>query len=103
MALISFLFFQCKTAVDVDTCHVISNISCNCLPLFYEIENSLIQTLSFRDDVHSHFYHAKQPMVISFSTPPLIKTAILRWENFLKFRPMVHCGANFQRRQYRPG
>ena len=70
MALISFLFFQCKTAVDVDvdTCHVISNISYNCLPLFYEIENSLNQTLSFRDDVHSHFCHAKQPMVISFST-----------------------------------
>ena len=28
---------------------------------------------------------------------------ILMWENFLKFRPMVHCGANFRRRQYRPG
>ena len=37
-----------------------------------------------------------------FQLPPLIKTAILRWENFLKFRPMVHCGVNFQRRQYRP-
>ena len=27
MALISFLFFQCKTAFNVNTCHVISNIS----------------------------------------------------------------------------
>ena len=27
MALISFLFFQCKTAFNVNTCHVLSNIS----------------------------------------------------------------------------
>ena len=46
-----------------------SQTSHNCFPLFYEIENCLIQTLSFRDNVHSHFCHAKQPMVISFSTP----------------------------------
>ena len=33
MRLISFLFFQCKTAFNVNTCHVISNIS-QLLPLF---------------------------------------------------------------------
>ena len=35
MGLISFLFFQYKTALNVDTCHVISNItSHSCFPLF---------------------------------------------------------------------
>ena len=33
MGLISFLFFQCKTALNVNTCHVISNIS-QSFPLF---------------------------------------------------------------------
>ena len=33
MGLINFLFFQCKTAFNVTTCHLISNIS-QLLPLF---------------------------------------------------------------------
>ena len=33
MGLISFLFFQCKTAFNLNTCHVISNIS-QLFPLF---------------------------------------------------------------------
>ena len=34
MELISFLFFQCKTAFNVNTCHVISKASHSCFPLF---------------------------------------------------------------------
>ena len=51
MGVISFLFFQCKTAFNVNTCHVISNISHSCFPLFdvdhLEIANCSILTTVF--------------------------------------------------------
>ena len=104
MALISFLFCQCKTAFDVDTCHVISNIS--------QLLPSVLWNRKFSDSnivfqgqcpfpllpcktANGHFFFN--------SLPPSKLPDILRWENFLKFRPMVHCGANFRRRKYRPG
>ena len=104
MALISFLFCQCKIAFQVDTCHVISNIS--------QLLPSVVWNRKFSDSnivfqgqcpfpllpcktANGHFFFN--------SLPPSKLPDILRWENFLKFRPMVHCGANFQRRQYRPG
>ena len=50
MGLISFLFFQYKTAFNIDTCHVISNIS-QLLPLFdldrLEIANCSNLTIVF--------------------------------------------------------
>ena len=50
MGLISFLFFQCKTSFDVNTCHIISNIS-QLLPLFdadhLEIANCSNLTIVF--------------------------------------------------------
>ena len=50
MGLISFPFFQCKTAFNVGTCHVISNIS-SCFPLFdvdhMEIANCSNLTILF--------------------------------------------------------
>ena len=48
MGVIGFLFFQCKTAVNIDTCHVISNISK--LPFDtddLETANCSIKALSF--------------------------------------------------------
>ena len=52
MGLISFLFFQGKTAFNVNTCHVISNITFNsCFPLFdvdhLEIANCYNLTIVF--------------------------------------------------------
>ena len=43
--------------------------------------------LQVRDNVHSHLCHAKRPMAVSFltPTPPHLKTAIPKWENFPKF------------------
>ena len=50
MGLINFLFFQCKTAFNVSTCHVISNVS-QLLPLFdvghLEIANCSNLTIVF--------------------------------------------------------
>ena len=47
---VNFLFFQGKTAFNINTCHVISNIS-QLLPLFDvddpEIANCSIKALSF--------------------------------------------------------
>ena len=50
IGLINFLFFQCKAAFNVNTCHVISNIS-HLLPLFnvghLEIANCSNLTIVF--------------------------------------------------------
>ena len=46
MGLISFLFFQCKTALNVNTCHVISNIS-QLLPSYLELANCSNLTIVF--------------------------------------------------------
>ena len=66
MGLISFLFFQCKTAFNVNTCHVISNISqlfdvdhlemancCNLTTVFYPLGNfgQALCIRSFHDDL----------------------------------------------------
>ena len=89
VALISFVFFQCKTAVDVDTCHVILNIS--------QLLPSVLWNRKFSDSnivfqgrcpfpllpcktANGHFFLN--------SLPSLKLPHILRWENFLKFRPM---------------
>ena len=47
MALISFLFFQCKTAFDVNTCHIISNISQLLPPDHLKIANCSNLTIVF--------------------------------------------------------
>ena len=47
MALISFLFFQCKTAFNVNTCHVISNISQLLPPDHLKIANCSNLTIVF--------------------------------------------------------
>ena len=104
MALISFLFCQCKTAFDVDTCHVISNIS-QLLPSVLWNGKFSYSNIVFQGQCPFPLLQCKKANDHFFfnSLPPSKLPDILRWENFLKCRPMVHCGANFRRRQYRPG